>query len=69
MIDGRTGLLVPTGDEPALAARLDELLAMPDQGAALGAEGRRRALETFAPSAVAKRYASLYREVAVARAK
>ncbi len=69
VIDGRTGLLVPTGDEAALAARLDELLAMPDQGATLGAEGRRRALETFAPSAVAKRYALLYRELAAARAK
>jgi glycosyltransferase involved in cell wall biosynthesis len=67
VLDGRTGLLVPTGDESALAARLDELLAMPDQGAALGAAGRIRALETFAPAAVARRYASIYREVAAAR--
>jgi glycosyltransferase involved in cell wall biosynthesis len=67
VLDGRTGLLVPAGDEAALAARLDALLAMPDQGAALGAEGRRRALETFAPAAVARRYATLYREVAAER--
>jgi hypothetical protein len=40
---------------------------MPDQGAALGAAGRIRALETFAPAAVARRYASIYREVAAAR--
>ena len=60
--DRRTGLLVPTGDAAALAAALDALLAMPDQGAALGAAGRVHALETFAPAAVAKRYAALYHE-------
>jgi glycosyltransferase involved in cell wall biosynthesis len=60
--DRRTGLLVPPGDAGALAAALDELLAMPDQGAVLGAAGRAAALETFAPDAVARRYAALYRE-------
>ena len=59
--DGKTGMLVPPADPAALAAALDALLARPDQGAALGAAGRRLALETFAPRAVAKRYAEIYR--------
>ena len=59
--DGKTGTLVPPADPAALAVALDALLARPDQGAALGAAGRRHALETFAPRAVAKRYAGIYR--------
>ena len=66
VVDGRTGLLTPAGDPGALAAALDRLLAMPDQGAALGEEGRRHALATFAPQAVARRYAALYREILAA---
>ena len=61
----RTGLLVPEGDVAALTAALRELLA---PGAAarrqeLGAAARLYALGTFAPEAVARRYASIYREV------
>ncbi len=58
----QTGLLVPPGDAPALAAALDRLLALPDQGEAWGREGRRRALATFAPEATARRYLEIYRE-------
>ena len=57
----RTGLLVPPGDTATLAAALDELLARPDRGAALGKAGRQHALATFAPDAAARRYADLYR--------
>jgi glycosyltransferase involved in cell wall biosynthesis len=57
----RTGLLVPVGDAAALAAALDQLLALPDQGAAWGREGRRRAVATFSPAATAQRYADIYR--------
>lgn len=57
----RTGLLVPAGDTAALGAALDRLLALPDQGAAWGREGRRRALATFSPEATARRYADIYR--------
>lgn len=56
----RHGLLVTAGDAPALAAALDRLLAMPDQGAEWGREGRRHALATFAPEAAARRYAAIY---------
>ena len=58
----QTGLLVPPGDAPALAAALDRLLALPDQGAEWGREGRRRALATFAPEETARRYLEIYRE-------
>ncbi len=61
----RTGLLVPPGDTPTLAAALDELLARPDRGAALGKAGRQHALATFAPDAAAHRYADLYRTALV----
>ena len=59
--DGRTGLLVPPKDITALAAAIDRLLALPDQGASLGANGRWHALETFSPDAVARRYEQIYR--------
>jgi glycosyltransferase involved in cell wall biosynthesis len=59
--DGRTGLLVPPKDVTTLAAAIDRLLSLPDQGASLGANGRWHALETFAPDAVARRYEQIYR--------
>jgi glycosyltransferase involved in cell wall biosynthesis len=65
--DGETGLLVPPGDVAALARALDDLLARPDRGAALGVAGRRATLATFGPAAVAARYAALYRNVLAPR--
>jgi len=66
VVDGETGLLVPPRDVDALAAALDRLLDLDDQGAALGAAGRRRALELFSPAAAARRYAAIYRRVRAA---
>jgi glycosyltransferase involved in cell wall biosynthesis len=57
--DGRTGLLVSPGDATALAAALDRALGAEATG--WGREGRRDALATFAPDAVAARYAGIYR--------
>jgi len=57
----RTGLLVPPEDVTALAAAIDRLLELPDQGAAMGREGRLAALARFSPEAAAARYADLYR--------
>ena len=67
VLDGPTGALVPPADPAALAAALDALLARADQGASLGAAGRAHALETFAPRAVARRYAEIYRQTLDAR--
>jgi len=68
VVDRRTGILVPVGDDRALATALDDLLATPDRGAALGANAREHALATFAPHAVASRYAALYRSLIAAPA-
>ncbi|MEO8448955.1 MAG: glycosyltransferase family 4 protein [Gemmatimonadota bacterium] len=61
VLHGETGLLVPPGDAAALARALDDILSQPDQGAAMGRAGRRRALDRFAPGVVAARYAAIYR--------
>ena len=66
VVDGKTGLLVPARDVDALAGALDRLLDLDDQGAALGAAGRRRALALFSPAAAARRYADIYRQVRAA---
>jgi glycosyltransferase involved in cell wall biosynthesis len=59
----RTGLLVEDISASALAAAIDALLASPDRGAALGAAGRLHALATFAPESVARRYATIYKNL------
>ena len=61
VVEGKTGFLVPPADPAALSIALDALLSREDQGAALGAAGREHALATFAPEAVARRYAEIYR--------
>jgi glycosyltransferase involved in cell wall biosynthesis len=45
--DGRSGLIVPVGDPPALAAKLVELAGDPGRRAALGAAAQRRIAEHF----------------------
>ncbi len=60
VVHERSGLLVRSGDAAALATALDTLLDRPDGGAEWGREGRRLALEKFAPEAAAARYAEIY---------
>jgi len=62
VVDEVTGLLVAPGDPDALAAALDRLLALPDQGSEWGREGRRHALAMFAPETTGRRYLEIYQE-------
>ena len=78
VVDGVTGVLVPieqrtdgtgTPVDPDkfvadLAAAIEGLLAEPARAAAMGAEGRRIALERFAWPAIAARTVEIYRSVA-----
>ncbi|HKO16866.1 MAG TPA: glycosyltransferase [Gemmatimonadaceae bacterium] len=56
----RTGILVDTPDAGALASAIDDLLAHPERGAALGRAARAHGLSVFAPDAVAQKYAAIY---------
>jgi D-inositol-3-phosphate glycosyltransferase len=67
VVDGVTGTLVPAQDPAALRDALRTLLARPDQRAAFGEAGRRRVLEHYTWSQVARATAAVYREVATAR--
>jgi glycosyltransferase involved in cell wall biosynthesis len=62
--DGETGLLVPDGDEGALADAIARLLTDAALRDRLVAAGRASVLETFAPGPAAARFLELYREVA-----
>jgi len=78
VVDGETGSLVPVefrADEPMtpvdpdrlegeLARSINALMADPARRAAMGAAGRRRAIEQFAWSSIADRTVALYRRLA-----
>ena len=64
VVPGKTGLLVPAGDVPALAAALDRVLADGELRERLGREGRQFALSQFGPEAAAARYAEILRSAA-----
>ena len=59
--DGRTGLLVPTGDAASLAAALVDLASDPARAAAMGAAGRERAVTAFTQARCTDRTDALYR--------
>ncbi|PZR62073.1 MAG: glycogen synthase [Chloroflexi bacterium] len=78
VVDGETGILVPVATEPAdpmavtdparfeadLADAINALLRDQPRGTAMGAAGRRRAVERFGWSAIAEATVDLYRSVA-----
>jgi glycosyltransferase involved in cell wall biosynthesis len=62
-VDGECATQVTPGDVGELVTAIAELLDDPERRAAMGAAGRKRALETFSWSAVAKATAAAYEEV------
>ena len=60
VIDGETGLLVASEDEPALTAALATLLANPARASAMGMAGHARALARFSVDAMVAAYEAVY---------
>lgn len=58
--DGRTGLLVPMGDAPAMAAAICRLLEDPARAREIGEAGRRRVRECFTISETARKMQAVY---------
>jgi starch synthase len=61
---GETGLLVPAGDETALATAINALIRDPARASELGARGRQRAVAEFSWDRIAAQTADLYAELA-----
>jgi glycosyltransferase involved in cell wall biosynthesis len=59
--DGRSGLLVPPGDAPALARALNELLADPERQRTMGAAGRDLVGSRFTPARHVEALVDAYR--------
>ena len=66
IIDGETGLLVPPGDAPALAAAIAQLLDDPALRARLAANARKRFEAKFTIDRAADATAAMYRELGLA---
>ena len=63
MQPGRTGLLVPEGDAPALAQALAGLLADPARAARLGEAARAQAMQEYSLAKMHTRYQQLLERV------
>lgn len=68
VVDGRTGLLVPPGDAPALARAVSGLLGDPARCRAMGHEARRFVQEERSVDAMVEGNHAVYRSVLAARA-
>jgi glycosyltransferase involved in cell wall biosynthesis len=58
--DGVSGLLVPPGDDAALASSIAYMLSVPERRLQMGGEARRRVEERFSVDRVGKAIADLY---------
>jgi glycosyltransferase involved in cell wall biosynthesis len=63
VVEGETGLLVPTGDAAALSQAMAELAADPKRGRTFGAAGRRRVEAQFTEERMLDRVISVYTNV------
>lgn len=63
IVDGETGYLIPSGDDPALAARLIELLEDGEKVKRFGAEGRRVVKARFSQDALFAATRDLYNDL------
>ena len=63
IVDGETGYLIPSGDDPALAARLIELLGDGQKTKKFGAEGKRVVSERFSQDAQLTATLKLYKDL------
>ncbi len=63
VIDGDCGLVVPVGDEPALAKALDWLYAHPEERRRMGDAARQRIDEHFRSEDTVRKTLALYREI------
>ena len=63
VVDGSNGLLVPSGDERALANAVRALMGEPERRAAFGAQGRARFLERFTLGRMAEEVGAIYAKV------
>ncbi|HSB20523.1 MAG TPA: glycosyltransferase [Anaeromyxobacteraceae bacterium] len=61
--EGRSGFLVPVGDEEALRQRVARLHADPELGRALGSRARAAAMERFSAERMRRGYLELYQRV------
>jgi glycosyltransferase involved in cell wall biosynthesis len=61
--DGRTGILVPMGDAPAMADAICAMLSDPGQARAMGVRARERVESHFTIELTARRVESVYREM------
>ena len=67
VVDGETGLLVPPGDVPALAAAIGNLAADPQARARMGAAGRARVVADFGETTVASQTLTVIRRALAGR--
>ncbi len=63
VVDGESGVLVPTGDARALAAALEPLMRAPERAREMGRKARARAIAEFSIDAEVERIAAVYRQV------
>jgi glycosyltransferase involved in cell wall biosynthesis len=63
IVDGESGVLVPSGDGPAAARAIDGLLGDPDRRTALGVAAAHRVDEHFTALGMASRTMTLYQAV------